>query len=101
MLISISVLICNEYIRIIKIIPARHVRTVCNMKPKPWPQILGSGSGFLVLSLRSRSWVLVFESKILNPGSKIWIHGSAIIKSNKNMTLEKLMNSNIKNKVDT
>ena len=76
MLISISVLICNEYIHIIKIICARHVQTVCNMKPKPWPQILGSASGFLVLSLRPRSWVLVFDSKVLNPGSKILNSGS-------------------------
>ena len=36
-----------------KIISARNVRTVRNIEPKPWPQIPGYRSGFLVLDVNS------------------------------------------------
>ena len=36
MLKIISILICNEYFYLKKIIRARHVQTICNIKPKLW-----------------------------------------------------------------
>ena len=56
MLILISILIFNEYFLTTKIIHARNVQKVRNIKAKPWSQILCPGSGFLVLG--SRSWGL-------------------------------------------
>ena len=66
-----SISICHKYFYLSKIICARHVETVCNKKPKSWSQILGHGSMFLVLSLRSRSWFLDPESWVLGSGFQI------------------------------
>ena len=41
----ISILICKEHFGMVKIIPARHVQTMCYMKPKTWSQILDPASG--------------------------------------------------------
>ena len=37
----------------VKIIRARNVEAVRNMEPKPWSQMSGPGSIFLVLDLKS------------------------------------------------
>ena len=42
---------CYEYFHITKIIRARNVQTVCNIKPKSWLQILGHGPRLLLLDL--------------------------------------------------
>ena len=39
----------------IKIIGARDVQAVCNIKAKPWLQISGPGSGYFVWGIRS--WI--------------------------------------------
>ena len=49
MLKLISILICNEIFHAKKSIPVRYVQTVCNIKPRPWSQILGSGPEVLIL----------------------------------------------------
>ena len=61
-----------------KIICARSIKTVRNIKPKPWKQISGPSSGFLVLDLNSWSpglgscvWILSLRSWVLGPGS--WV----------------------------
>lgn len=75
MLILISILICNEYFHVAKIISARKVLTVCNIKPKAWSYIsglvvwvLGSGSSMLA----SLSWVLDLESQFVGSDSWSW-----------------------------
>ena len=47
------ILVCEEYFYMKKIIRARNVQTVGNIKPKPYLKISDPGSGFLVLDLQS------------------------------------------------
>ena len=47
-----------KYFNVSRIIHARHFQTGCNIKPKPWQQVLGPGPGFLILNLWFKSWVL-------------------------------------------
>lgn len=75
MLILISILICNEYFHVAKIISARKILTVCNIKPKAWSYIsglgvwvIGSGSSMLA----SLSWVLDLESQFVGSDSWSW-----------------------------
>ena len=44
---------CHEYFCTTKIIGTRNVKTVCNIKVKPWSHVSCPTSDFLVLSLRS------------------------------------------------
>ena len=48
-----SVLICSEPLHMTKIIRARDIKTVRNVKPAPWSKMLGPESGFLVPDLKS------------------------------------------------
>ena len=69
-----------EYVDMTKIIHARNVEIVCNMKLRPCLQISGSGSEFLVLDLDSWSlntgfWTLDFEMQILGPKSGFLVLG--------------------------
>lgn len=69
-----------EYVDMTKIIHARNVEIVCNMKLRPCLQISGSGSEFLVLdldswSLNTGSWTLDFETQILGPKSGFLVLG--------------------------
>ena len=79
MLKIISILISNEYFHMTKCICARPVQTVCNITPKTWSQILGPGSGFLFLSLRFRSWILVPGSWIMDSRFQVPGLGSSFI----------------------
>ena len=90
MLILISTLICNEYFHMTRIIHARIVQTVCNIKLKPWSYISGPGfwvldCGFQILGLGSlipwfldlRFWVQGVRSRVLGLGPfsnyyKVW-----------------------------
>lgn len=62
MLKFISILICKEHLLVKNLVRAKHVEIICNIKQKPLAEILNPGSGFLILILRSRSWVLDRES---------------------------------------
>lgn len=69
-----------EYVDMTKIIHARNVEIVCNMKLRPCLQISGFGSEFLVLdldswSLNTGSWTLDFETQILGPKSGFLVLG--------------------------
>ena len=90
MLILISILICNEYFHMTRIIHVRIVQTVCNIKLKPWSCISGPGfwvldCGFQILGLGSlipwfldlRFWVQGVRSRVLGLGPfsnyyKVW-----------------------------
>ena len=54
-LLSILILICNNYFHLTKVIHARNVRPKSDqsVKSKPWSQILDHGSGSLILGLLS------------------------------------------------
>lgn len=97
MLPLISVLICNEYLQMTKVIREKKFQTICNIgQPKPWSQISGPGSGFMVLnlwsclsdsgswiwnlSLSSGSWIPFLRSCVL-----ILVHSVNITKSDKNL----------------
>ena len=97
MLPLISVLICNEYLQMTKVIREKKFQTICNIgQPKPWSQISGPGSGFMVLnlwsclsgsgswiwnlSLSSGSWIPFLRSCVL-----ILVHSVNITKSDKSL----------------
>ena len=56
-----------------KVIRARHVQTMCNIKPKTLSQILGPGSGFSVLRFDPGlgPYILEFESQVLGPWFRV------------------------------
>ena len=97
MLKFIFILICKEHLLVKNLIRAKHVETICIIKQKPLAEILNPGSGFLILSLPSRSWVLdreswfpCFESQI--PGYRSQVLGLvSFIKYNK--VCQKLLQS--------
>ena len=72
MLKLISILICNEYFHMTKIIGARNVQTVCKIKPKPGLHISGLSSSIL----DSLSWILHLKSQVQGLGSLVLVCGS-------------------------
>ena len=79
MFILTSILIYSKYFRMEKIISARNVRTVRNIEPKPWPQIPGYRSGFLVLDVNSQ--IAGLRSCVPVRGSCVPVHSVVITKS--------------------
>ena len=90
----------NEYFYVRKMVSARNVQIVCNIKAKPWSHILGSRSEFLVVSLQllipghqfcfvdlesqvlgPESWILDSRSLVLGRKFQVLGKGSLIIRS--------------------
>ena len=91
------ILICNEYFYMTKIICARNIQTVFDIKPKLWLQIWYLGSGFSVKSVQTwitdiGFWVLDLETQARGFGfwilvSRSWVllHSKVTTKCDKNL----------------